>query len=138
MKKASKKKIRKQNHSGLWLSWWEWKIKWLFFWLELNDKWKRFWYCRRNYHKPITGSTEVSNSKGLHLKTAFIRCIYCNTIFFTNKRNKDHYQRIRQRERPDFRPFINGLNLKESIMMPKKQRAKLMAGRLKTKEFKVR
>jgi hypothetical protein len=106
--------------------------------LHLKDRFMRRFYCSRGLHRLITGGTEVSNSKGLRLKTQFIRCIYCETHFFTNDKNKDHYRRIREREKSDFSKFINIVNLKENTGMSKRDKHKLMAGRLKIKEFNIK
>jgi hypothetical protein len=120
------------------LRWFEFKVKVMFWRMGVMDKFHRFIYCRRHLHRLIAGSSEVTNSKGLHLKTQYLRCIYCDCHFFVNKKNKEHYRRIRQRERGDFSKAINSLNLKENVNMKKMERRKLTGGKMRVTEFKVR
>lgn len=116
----------------------QWRISFLLWRLNVRCAWKRLLYCSRDYHRLTSGATTVKNSEGLWLRTAFVKCVFCNTLFFPNKNYKRSYQRIRQRERADFSGYLNTAHFLENTNMSKKERSKLMSGKLKTKEFEVK
>lgn len=113
-----------------------WKISFLLWKLNTHAKLMRLLFCNRGLHRLITGATTITNSKKQTLSTHFLRCIYCESHFFTNKRNKSHYRRIMSRERADFSKAINVLSMARLKNMTDKEKGKLRSGNLKTAEFK--
>ena len=113
----------------------EQRLRFLLWRHDVKCSYHRFFHCRKAFHRLIPGSTTVKNSDGLYLRTQFLRCIYCDSHFFTNKYNRISYQRIRQRERADFSQAINFIHCAENLRMGKKNRSRMMSGRYKTTTF---
>jgi len=101
---------------------------------NLNSKLMRLFFCKRGLHRLITGSHEVTNSNGLRLKSQYIRCIYCETHFFTNEHNKKQYRRIKANEKHDAKKLIN--YMLDAMDKKMQKPSNIKSGRMQFKEFK--
>lgn len=108
--------------SNLWF--WEQRIKFLLFKEIWKDRWMNHFYCKKGLHRLIKGETTVTNSRGLKLHTSFLRCVHCNAHFFSNKKDKESYLRIREREKKDWDRIMSYLLLKDDLKKETKKRGK--------------
>jgi hypothetical protein len=87
-----------------------WKLIWycrtLLWWISVQERWGRFWHCRKGYHRCMPNSQIVTNSRGLRLETHYISCPTCGIIYFPTKEDKDAYIRIKDREHAQMQNLI--------------------------------
>jgi len=64
-------------------------------WYEWRDKQYRRRYCRKGFHRirSLFYSCQKNNEK--EKKVNFLRCHYCNYIFFANKEAKEMYMELK-------------------------------------------
>ena len=100
---------------------WVWfqKISLNLKWLIFKDKIRYFIYCRRGWHNVRPSSWLRQNSKDEKLEVSFLRCPYCNTLFFRNKEDKKIYLRLKDQERSMYQTIFG----------------QILKGRHKIKEF---
>lgn len=73
-------------------------------------------YCDRGYHSIYSGFKSISNNKGLSIRSDFVRCRVCATLYFTNKENKESYLKIRDHDFSMLENFIGkGIKRKRRV-----------------------
>jgi hypothetical protein len=73
--------------------------------------------CRFGWHHTYpSGERYEENSRGIMLHTYYIKCHYCDRIYFPTRYQKEMHMRIKERERQIFKntfQFIQEKNQKE-------------------------
>lgn len=82
-----------------------WKVRWWCWSADKKYRRGRRKYCRKGLHKIIPREDKMvcRNSKlkvTKRLKVRYIRCQYCNYMFFANDKDKKIYQEINNRPSP--------------------------------------
>lgn len=95
------------------------QIKWkLYLWklglfcnkLEMHHKAMRRKYCRKGFHKLSTSyyGSKKSGKKWVHIH--FLKCIHCNYMFFTTKKQKELYLKEHGTDKDSFSAFLKSLS----------------------------
>lgn len=92
------------------------KIRWLLFKREVFDKMMRKKYCHKGFHKLISGYLGISGpeTKYRWQKVHYLKCLYCNYLFFASKSHKQRYLDMTTKERSAFRGLLSNTMLKQS------------------------
>ena len=99
------------------LFWLNLKIKLLLFKHETVRKWMRKKYCSKGFHNIYTGCLSHGHSgldNKMHTKKVhYIRCRFCNYMFFASPRDKQKYLKMTAKERSAFRDLLSSVMLKQ-------------------------
>ncbi len=79
---------------------------------------KKWFYCRRGYHKIMPNYIEISKStksrKGMRvvLRAHWVECPICETKFFSSEEDKKKYENYQKREKKLWGRFFEQFNVK--------------------------
>jgi len=99
----------------------------LFIWkLQLNlrlswnkDKYARKRLCRKGYHKLRVGSVSWGHFNKRMTTVRYLKCMHCEYIFFTSKREKAKYMNKRKAEK-----ILTAKMFERTMKIPKEHRDK--------------
>jgi hypothetical protein len=101
--------MRKKKKPGK-LSWWwfMFKMNIMIKRMDIDYKIKRWFYCRRGYHFLIHDGFEITSQrfdrkkkkwiKRTVVRLNYLRCPYCNFLFFSSDADKKKYEWNKERE----------------------------------------
>ena len=90
------------------------KIKYLLFKHELVDKWMRKKYCHKGFHKLFHSFYGSSKGNQRMRYVHFLKCRFCNYIFFARETDKKRYLELTTRERSALTNWLSGAKSKHS------------------------
>jgi len=92
------------------------RLKYLLFKHELVDKCMRRKYCHKGFHKLTAGylATSGTETKFKWKRVYYLKCLYCNYLFFASKSNKQKYLDMTAKERSAFRGLLSSSLLKHT------------------------
>lgn len=131
IQKAIEKQANKQTAMRI-LDWsfFMFKIKLFLWWSELGRAVARFFHCNRRCHKITTAMVGWEDpQKKIKEEVNYIKCINCNYLFFTSKKDKETYQRIKEREMGSMKRAFDSI-----LKKPEKAEVKRIAEQLKDKK----
>jgi len=82
----------------------EYEVRFLFWRMCTRDRFLKWFYCRRGWHKLRPNSLRVTKHVGTYnercvIDAHWLECIICETLFFKDKKERDKYARYQAREK---------------------------------------
>lgn len=83
----------------------EYEVRFMFWRMCTIDRFLKWFYCRRGWHKLRPNSLRISKSIGTTnkmrciLDAHWLECIKCERLFFDDKKQRDKYARYQEREK---------------------------------------
>lgn len=81
---------------------------------DITWKWVRTNLCRRGFHKIHVGQEKEKVNDGKWKTVRFLRCIFCNYMFFASAKEKHRYENKYKRKRKKTREMFSVLLNKTS------------------------
>ncbi len=85
------------------------KMRWIAFRMEWSRRVKRFFYCKRGWHKALPNSLSTQFSGKRTRTVRYLHCWPCNTYFFAKKSDLKFYRRSQDRHKTTMDNMLTGL-----------------------------
>lgn len=89
------------------------KLKWWIFKQDVFNKMMRKKYCHKGFHKLFKSSIGHGGTNQRMKYIHFLKCRYCNYIFFAKIADKKRYEKMTAKETSAFKEMLSRLKPKQ-------------------------